>query len=151
MTHTPVPSVTGEGVDMFCLRTCLLPPLTTRFQRTDPSARLTHQSETFAPSATLRNTRSFQTIGVEPDHAGSGSVHASPSVRDQRTGNPVSWLTPFRDGPRHCGQFSAESAEPPSNTINRRGTEPFSTELPRSGTEVTKGYRAGEGVVICYW
>src|ERR671915_39662 len=59
------------------------------------------------PSATLRKIRSPQTIGVDPDHAGSASVHATPSVLDQRTGSLVSELNPFRSGPRHCGQFSA--------------------------------------------
>ena len=52
--------------------------------------------------------RSPQTIGVEPDHAGSGSFQVTFSVVDQRTGRFFSALTPFSDGPRHCGQFSAQ-------------------------------------------
>src|SRR5918992_819304 len=107
ITHTCVPSVTGDGDDMFCLRTCLLPPPIGRLQSTLPLARSTHQRNTPGPSATLRKIRSAQTIGVEPDHAGSASVHATPSVLDQRTGRLVSELNPFRSGPRHCGQFSA--------------------------------------------
>jgi hypothetical protein len=49
-------------------------------------------------------------MGVDPDHAGSASLHVTPSVLDQRTGSAVSRLRPFRNGPRHCGQFSASRA-----------------------------------------
>ena len=56
--------------------------------------------------------RSPQTIGVEPDQAGSASFQAMFSVVDQRTGRFFSPLTPFSDGPRHCGQFSAVSGTP---------------------------------------
>ena len=58
-------------------------------------------------SATLRKMRSPQTIGVEPDHAGSASFQATFSVVDHVTGRFFSALMPFSDGPRHCGQFSA--------------------------------------------
>jgi hypothetical protein len=46
-------------------------------------------------------------MGVEPDHAGSGSFQAMFSDVDQRTGRFRSALRPFSEGPRHCGQFSA--------------------------------------------
>ena len=45
MAQTVVPSVTGEGDDMFCLRCLLLPALIGRFQRMLPLARLTAQSD----------------------------------------------------------------------------------------------------------
>ena len=109
ITHTCVPSVTGDGDDMFCLRICLLPGAIGRFQRTLPLPRSMHQSSSCGPSATLRKMRSRQTIGVDPDQAGSGSVQARPSVFDQRTGRLVSLLTPFNSGPRHCGQLSART------------------------------------------
>ena len=48
-------------------------------------------------------------MGVDPDHAGSTSFHAMFSVFDHRTGRFVSTLMPFSDGPRHCGQFSADN------------------------------------------
>ena len=52
--------------------------------------------------------RSPQTIGVEPDHAGSCSFQVTFSVVDHLTGRFFSPLRPFSDGPRHCGQFSAD-------------------------------------------
>src|SRR6185295_14010015 len=108
-TQTWTPSVTGEGVDMFCLRIRTLPPPSRFFQRTRPSARLTHHSHRSPPSATLRNTRSPQTIGVDPDHAGSFSFQATFSVFDHLNGRLISRLVPFNCGPRHCGQLSAVS------------------------------------------
>ena len=73
-----------------------------------------------APSATLRKMRSPQTIGVEPDHAGSASFQVMFSVFDQRTGRFFSPLMPLSDGPRHCGQFSADSAAAaPHNRTSR--------------------------------
>src|SRR5262245_46787005 len=136
--HTPVPSVTGDGVDMFCLRICRLPPLTVRLHRTDPSARFTHQSSTVSLLATLRKIRSFQMMGVEPDHAGIGRAQVTPSVFDHFTGSPVSVVVPFNAGPRHWGQFSAESAADPIRRQRRKVTEPFSTETPQQGTEEMK-------------
>jgi hypothetical protein len=82
--------------------------------------------------------RSFQTIGVDPDHAGIGSAHVTPSVFDHLTGSPVSVVVPFSAGPRHCGQFSAESVADPIRRQSRTGTEPFSTETPQKGTEELK-------------
>ncbi len=52
--------------------------------------------------------RSPQTIGVEPDQAGSCSFQLTFSVADHFTGRFFSPLMPFSDGPRHCGQFSAD-------------------------------------------
>src|ERR671919_1326804 len=62
--------------------------------------------------------RSPHTMGVEPDQAGRSSVHVMFSVFDQRMGSACSALTPFSEGPRHCGQFSAVNAR--SDTQNRR-------------------------------
>src|SRR4029453_2898782 len=107
ITQTCFPSVTGDGDDMFCFCIRVLPPLSARFQRTVPRARSTDHNDKLAPSATFRKIRSPQTMGVEPDHAGIASFQAMLSVFDQRTGRLVSALTPFSEGPRHCGQFSA--------------------------------------------
>src|SRR6476619_4923817 len=52
--------------------------------------------------------RSPQMIGVDPENAGSASDQVMFSLFDHRTGRFFSALRPFRDGPRHCGQFSAE-------------------------------------------
>src|ERR1043165_9648741 len=92
MTQTCLPSVTGDGDDMFCLRCMLLPPAIGRFQTTDCDVRSTPQSWSapFAmPVATFRKTRSPQMIGVEPLNAGSGSFHAMFSVALQRLGRSV--------------------------------------------------------------
>jgi hypothetical protein len=42
------------------------------------------------------------------------------SVFDQRTGRFFSPLMPFADGPRHAGQFSAESPAPATNAHTKR-------------------------------
>ncbi len=112
MTQTRVPSVTGEGDDMFCLRCMLLPPAIGRFQATAWVLRSMAQSSSAPVSravATFRNTRSPQMIGVDPLKAGSGSFHATFSVGLQVEGSPVSVLTPFSVGPRQFGQFDAKS------------------------------------------
>ena len=48
-----------------------------------------------------------QMIGVAPVLFGIGSFQATFPVKLHRTGRFFSPLTPFNDGPRHCGQFSA--------------------------------------------
>src|SRR6188472_1689753 len=93
MTHTAVPSVTGDGVDMFCLRSMWLPPLSGRFHMTDPLLRSTAHSS-MLPSrsavATLRKMWLFQMIGVAPLRLGIGSFHAmfSPVSADHFNGSP---------------------------------------------------------------
>src|SRR6185295_13311621 len=126
ITHTCVPSVTGDGVDMFCFISWWLPGPSGRFHSTLPFARSMHQrcrllpSRTFRSSATLRKTRSPQTIGVEPDQAGSATFHVTFSVVDHLTGRFFSPLRPFSVGPRHCGQFSAEGTAAVANSRARR-------------------------------
>ncbi len=58
------------------------------------------------------------TIGVDPDQAGSGSFQVMFSFADQRSGRFFSSLSPFSDGPRHCGQFSADGAATAANNTN---------------------------------
>jgi hypothetical protein len=53
--------------------------------------------------------RSFQTIGVAPLRLGTGSFQAMFSVADHLTGKFFSPLAPFSEGPRHCGQLSADT------------------------------------------
>src|SRR5437764_5420988 len=101
-----MPSVTGEGDDMFCLLISKLPAAMCFFQRTVPWERPTHHSQRSCLSATFKKILSPQIIGVAPLLVGRGSFHATFSSRVQRTGRLVSWLTPSRLGPRHCGQFS---------------------------------------------
>ena len=48
-----------------------------------------------------------QMMGVAPDLAGIASFHEIFSVVLQWSGRSFSVLIPFREGPRHCGQFSA--------------------------------------------
>src|SRR4029079_8835583 len=113
ITHTLVPSVTGDGVDWFCFRCMWLPPPSGFCQRIVPLARSTHQRcrlgacpVSGSASATLRKMRSPQMIGVEPDSAGVASFQATFSDRLHLTRRFFSPLIPFADGPRHCGQFS---------------------------------------------
>src|SRR5437867_7676196 len=95
IAHTCVPSVTGDGDDMFCFCSLWLPPPSGRCQRTVPLSRSTHQrcsvigSLDLRSSATFRKIRLPQTIGVEPDHAGMASFQATFSVGDHFSGRPV--------------------------------------------------------------
>ena len=89
ITHTLRPSVTGEGDDMFCFIMRVSPPPSSRFQSATPRLRSTAQRYMSRPSATLRKMWSPQTIGVEPDQAGSGSFQVMFSCRrpPQRAGS----------------------------------------------------------------
>src|SRR4029453_415073 len=94
ITYVVLPSVTGEGEDMFCLLILKFPPVKGRFHNVIPFSRPTHHSSRLSPSATLRNTRSPQMIGVEPLRLGIGNCHATFSVFDQVTGRFFSPLVP---------------------------------------------------------
>src|SRR5262245_47770533 len=112
MTQTIVPSVTGDGDDMFCLRCLLLPVLSGRFHSTSPLTRLTAQSDRWLPSAsaTFRKIVSPQMTGVAPLHCGSWSFQAMFSVGLHLTGRFFSGLTPSPAGPRHAGQLADATA-----------------------------------------
>src|SRR5919106_5388143 len=111
-----LPSVTGEGDDMFCLRILTLPPPSGFFQSTSPFVLSTHQRNRLSPSATFRKTRSRQMIGVEPLKPGIVTFQTTFSSVVHLSGRFFSLLTPFRFGPRHCGQFSACTTENESIT-----------------------------------
>src|SRR5215204_6968170 len=80
ITQTLLPSVTGEGDDILCLRILLFPPPSPRFHSSVPFALSTHQRLRASASATLRKTRSPHTMGVEPLRPGIASFHATFSV-----------------------------------------------------------------------
>src|SRR5688572_13644107 len=118
ITQTVRPSVTGDGDDICCFIMRRLPPPIGRFHRTVPRVRSTAHSESSLPSPTLRNTYSPQTIGVAPERSGTASFQVMFSEVDQRTGRPFSPLMPFSDGPRHCGQCSADVDTPMETTAS---------------------------------
>src|SRR3954462_12883357 len=60
-------------------------------------------------------------IGVDPLHSGRASFQATFASAVHFSGRFVSLLTPFRRGPRHCGQFSAFS-EASDNAANSSET-----------------------------
>src|SRR5215207_7724735 len=120
ITHTPRPSVTGEGDDMLCLRILALPPPSARFHSTAPFDLSTHQRLRASPSATLRKRRSPHTMGVEPLRSGIASFQATFSAAVHLSGRSRSSLTPFRFGPRHCGQF-AEAVAASNTTRHEAG------------------------------
>src|SRR5688572_24967431 len=60
--------------------------------------------------------RSFQTIGEEVPRPASVAFHAMFSLALQVNGRLDSEDTPRLDGPRHCGQFSADSCVATSET-----------------------------------
>src|SRR5687767_47017 len=107
MTQTFLPSVTGDGEDMLCLRIFTLPLPSNFFQSIVPFVRSTHQRYNSSFSATLRKIRSRQMIGVDPLHSGIASFQATFSSIVHLSGRFFSVLTPLSKGPRHCGQFSA--------------------------------------------
>src|SRR5262245_58107903 len=86
ITQTALPSVTGEGDDMFCFSMRTLPPPRRCFQSGTPRARSTHHRYKSLFSATFRKMRSPHTIGVDPENAGNGSDQVMFSLFDQRTG-----------------------------------------------------------------
>src|SRR5688572_16018165 len=91
ITHTMRPSVTGDGVDMFCFCPRVLPEPIRFFHITAWVLRSTaHSSRSPVNSAvaTLRKTLLPHTIGVEPVREGIGSFHAMFSVGDQVRGRP---------------------------------------------------------------
>src|ERR1043166_3718974 len=112
IAHTCEPSLTGDGVDMFCLRCCRLPPPSGRCHTIAPESRSIHQrcgvtgAVDLRAASTLRKMGPAETMGVDPDQAGIASFHATFSACDHLTGRLVSVLMPFLDGPRHCGQSS---------------------------------------------
>ena len=96
ITHTVLPSVTGDGDDMFCLRCMTLPPPSGCFQSDgaawrDRRPRATAIAVRFGD---VEEDRSPQMIGVEPVHSGSGSFQAMFSVVLHVTGRFFSALTP---------------------------------------------------------
>src|SRR5262249_49498586 len=114
ITKTLLPSVTGEGEDMFCLFTFMLPPPSSLFHSTAPLflSTIHRYKSLLLASATLRKMASPQMIGVAPLRSGMGSFQAMLSSGVQRTGRFFSGLIPFSPGPRHCGQFSASRGGP---------------------------------------
>src|SRR5262249_46239244 len=107
ITYTFLPSVTGEGDDIFCLRIFTLPLPSNFFQSIRALVRSTHQRKRSLPSATFRNIRTPQMMGVDPLHSGISSLQAMFSSVVHLRGRFFSLLTPLSEGPRHCGQFSA--------------------------------------------
>src|SRR5262249_47574151 len=104
-----LPSVTGEGEDIFCLRILTSPSLRCFFHNTAPLFRSTAHNERLLVSETFKKIVSPQMIGVEPLQASIGSFHVTFSSVDHLTGRFFSLLTPLSSGPRHCGQLSAET------------------------------------------
>src|SRR5512147_589499 len=86
ITHTFLPSVTGDGEDMFCFRTLRFPEPSGFFQISTPLARSTQDKKSSAPFATLKKMRSCQTIGVDPEKSGMGSFQVMLSLVLHETG-----------------------------------------------------------------
>ena len=101
ITKTLLPSVAGEGEDMFCLLILKLPPPSNCFQITAPFFLSTiHRYRSFLlASATLRKIASPQMIGVAPLRSGIASFQAMLLSGLQRTGRFFSGLIPFSSGP----------------------------------------------------
>src|SRR6266487_3218722 len=124
---------------MFCFCSLWLPPPSGAFHRTVGPFRSTHQSDSALPSATFRKIEFPQTMGVAPLHSGSGSFHATFESEVHLRGRPVSVLTPFNCGPRHCGQLSAERVATISaaNDIESQRCFSFIEELDRNACFTT--------------
>src|SRR6185295_1972745 len=122
ITQTFLPSVTGEGDDMFCLRILVLPALRCFFQSGSPLVRSTHQRNRSLPSATFRKMRSPQMMGVAPVQLGKASFHVTFSSALHLNGRFFSLLTPLSEGPRHCGQLSPNALVVARMTIEQNQT-----------------------------
>src|ERR1017187_7340573 len=93
----------------------MLHSLTVLFQRTLPVWRSRQRAlrELAAASTVETKTRSPQMMGVAVAGPGKSATHAAEDF-DQVAGSPFSGEEPLKEGPRHCGQFSA-SAGPQSS------------------------------------
>src|SRR5262249_17690045 len=110
ITQTFLPSVTGEGDDIFCLRILVLPALRCFFQSASPLVRSTHQRSRLSPSATFRKIRSPHMIGVAPVQLGIDSFQVMFTSALHLNGIFFSARMRLLFGPRHCGQLSAKAA-----------------------------------------
>src|SRR6478672_8583953 len=108
---TVLPSVTGDGVDMLLRGPLFRSPVATCFcQRTLPVLRSTQISDKFfSASGLVTKTVSFQIAGVAWLAPGIGTVHFTFSVVLHVSGRFFSVVEPLSAGPRHCGQFSADT------------------------------------------
>src|SRR5262249_1540260 len=127
ITHTFFPSVTGEGDDMFCFRILVLPLPSGFFQTGSPLVRSRHHKKRSLPSAMFRKILPPQMIGVEPLQLGSPTLQVTFSSALQRVGRFASPLMPFRDGPRHWGQFSARTNLADSRVTRNASANPLRT------------------------
>src|SRR5438874_1193672 len=78
-------------------------------QRTFPFCRSTHINARRLPIACVTKTRSSQTIGEEFPGPGNFTRQTMLFVALHEIGKSFSSVSPFPCGPRHCGQFDAET------------------------------------------
>src|SRR5215475_9817658 len=133
ITQTFLPSVTGDGDDIFCLRILVLPALRCFFQSASPLVRSTHQRSRLPPSATFRKIRSPQMIGVAPVQLGIASFQVMFSSALHLSGRFFSAQMPFIVGPRHCGQLSAEADRITTRKTRDVRRSPLRTQFLRGG------------------
>src|SRR5215813_13495255 len=127
ITQTFFPSVTGEGDDMFCFRILVLPLPSGLFQAGSPRVRSRHHKNRLLPAAMFRKILSPQMIGVEPLQLGRLTLQVTFSSVPQWVGRFFSLLMPFRNGPRHCGQFSARTNLADSTVTRKASAIPLRT------------------------
>src|SRR5947208_10554186 len=60
-------------------------------------------------SPELTKTRSSQMTGVAAEGPGSAATHFTSLVLENAVGRLASVVDPLKEGPRHCGQFSARA------------------------------------------
>src|SRR6185436_7477585 len=116
---------------MFCLRILVLQLPSIFFQINSPFVLSTDQMKRLSPSATFRKMRSSHMTGVAPVQLGIVSFQVTFSSALQRVGRFFSPLRPLRDGPRHCGQFSANA-----DVAIRKATTPVKNSLLRTSVHL---------------
>src|SRR5579872_157942 len=100
----------GEGEAVLLRSDDRSPTATCCCQRTLPVGRSRQISKRFPLSSGLvTNTESSQTTGVAWLAPGRATDQSTLSLVVQLSGKPRSVVEPLRNGPRHCGQFSAET------------------------------------------
>src|SRR2546428_14009922 len=113
-------------------------------QRTLPSLRSRQRARSFFDWASRARTRTLgpQTIGVPLPGPGSWVDQARLLSLSSLSGRLAAALEPFRNGPRHCGQFVAAAAPSSART---NGASASRTIVKETAARRVKMFRIGLG------
>ena len=132
MTHTCSPSVTGDGEDIFCFRSCLSLSLRKRFQITEPVWRSTRHNSTDKFSVPVEEAPAPPVRGAPPPPRRAASALRNAAGGDRRAsfllGNDATqrigrwlWMAAQIKLCSHSGPCSARGLRMVVTTSARRG------------------------------